>query len=391
MRRNLLFLSGDARLIERIEVALANDLAVMAVDPRGPDLAGMAVRFSPQAIMIDAGAHSGARTILEQMAAVRSAFPSLPLVAIGDEMSAQLILSAFRAGVDDFVDRDAPDVEIRGAILAQLRAKQTETGGEARLINVLSPAPSDEDSDLALNIASLIAVSDRERRTLLLDLSLPVTPARAALGLDFNFTLLAALRDMARLDRTFLDSAVTRSPDSGLYILPLAADESDNALPAPRDLTGLLQVLQSLFDTVVVGWAAFSGQAARIGAIRDVVLVGCNQRFSAVRNAKNFLSAIRAGESDVIPVLAVHLLDPNLTPSPSEIAEAAGAPKSLVLRAPWGQLAAAHNRGRPLSLLGPSAYNEALRGFLLEQQLVTRGVGENTTTRLLHWLNRARA
>jgi hypothetical protein len=90
-------------------------------------------------------------------------------------------------------------------------------------------------------------------------------------------------------------------------------------------------------------------------------------------------------------VLAIHLLDPALTPSPREIAEAAGAQKSLILRAGWSQLAAAHNRGRPLGLSGPSAYGEALRAFLLERDLLPRRSAANATTRLLHWLNRARA
>ena len=393
MRGNLLFLSGDAKLSERLEAALVGELAVMAVDPRGPDMAGMAVRFSPRAIVIDAGAHTGAKTILEQMASVRAQFPGLPLIAIGDEMSAQIILASFRAGVDDFVDRDAPDSEIRDTILTQLRAKQTGAGegGEAALVNVLSPVPCEEDCDLALNIASLIAMKDRSRRTLLLDLSLPASPLRAALGLEFNFTLLAALRDLARLDRTFLDSAVTRSPDSGLYIVPLAADESDGVLPAPRDLAALLQVLQSLFDTVVVCWAAFSPQAARVGAIKGTLLVCCNQRFSSIRNAKQFLSAIRAADESCEPVLAIHQLDPNVTPGPREIADAAGARKSLVLRASWSQLALAHNRGRPLGLSGPSAYGESLRGFLEERGLLTERGPVNTTVRLLHWLNRARA
>jgi pilus assembly protein CpaE len=393
MHRNLLFLSSDARLIERLEAALANDLAVMAVDPRNLDIGTVAARFSPQAIAIDAGAHTGARTILEQMASVRAAFPGLPLIAIGDEMSAQLILTAFRAGVDDFVDRDASDRDIRQTILHRLHAKQASpaTSEEARLVNVLSTAPCDEDGDLALNIASLIAQADGGRRTLLLDLSLPVTPVRAALGLDFDFTLAAALRDMARLDHAFLESAVTRAPDSGLYILPLAANETEGAFPATRDLAALLQVLQSLFDTVVVCWAAFSLQAARTGAIRGTVLVGCSQRFAAIRNAKSFLSAIRADDGEAEPVLAIHLLDPHLTPSPPEIAVATGAPKNLVLRASWSQLAAAHNRGRPLALSGPSAYGDALRSFLLEQGLLPRRDQENTTARLLSWLNRARA
>ena len=282
------------------------------------------------------------------MAAVRAQFPALPLIAIGDEMSAQLILAAFRAGVDDFVDRDSSDGEVRNAIMSQrAHGKAAANNGVAALVNVLSPSPSDEDADLALNIASLIAGSWRERRTLLLDLSLPVTPAHTALGLEFSFTLNAALRDMARLDRAFLDSALTRTEDTGLYVLPLTDDENGATLPAPRDLTVLLQILRSLFDAVVVYWGPFSRQAVSAGAVGGTIFVGCNQRFSSVRNAKSFLETLHAAEAKAEPVLVIHQFDTNLMPSPEDIVGATGARRSLTLRTSWGALALAHNRGRP--------------------------------------------
>jgi pilus assembly protein CpaE len=392
MRHNLLFLSGDARLVERLEAALASDCAIMSMDPRGPDGGAVAARFQPHAIMIDAGAHTGVKTILERMAAVRSQFPALPLIAIGDEMSAQLILAAFRAGVDDFLDRDASDGEIRSALLSRLRDRPAQAReGVAALVSVLSPAPSDEDSDLAINIASLIAASAGERRVLLLDLSLPASPARTALGLELPFTLNAALRDVARLDRTFLDSALARTGDTGLYILPLADDAEEAALPAPRDLTVLLRLLQSLFDVVVVYWGPFSRQAIHAGAAEGKVLVCCNQRFSSIRNAKAFLANLRAAGQGIEPVLAVHQLDANLVPSSADIVEATGARHSLILRVSWGALALAHNRGRPLSLLAPSPYCDALRACLTGIDLLPPAVTGNVTVKLLHWLNHARA
>jgi len=312
------------------------------------------------------------------------------LIAIGDEMSAQVILAAFRAGVDDFVDRDASDGELRNAVLSRLHNRTKASDGAASMVNVLSPAPSDEDCDLALNIASMIAASSGERRVLLLDLSLPVTPARTALGLEFSFTLSAALRDMARLDRTFLDSALARAGDTGLYVLPLTDDENDAALPAPRDLVVLLQILRSLFDTIVVHWGAFSRQAVRAGAVEGAVFVGCNQRFSSVRNVKSFLAILRATDI-AAPVLAIHQFDANLVPSAADIAEATGASRSLVLRAGWNTLALAHNRGRPLGLMPPSPYGDALRLCLAEAGLLPRSSSENTTGKLLQWLHLARA
>ena len=390
MRHNLLFLSGDAKLVERLEAALSADCAVMAVDPRGQDSAAVAARFRPLAIIIDTGAHTGAKTILERMAAVRTQFPGLPLIAIGDEMSAQLILAAFRAGVDDFIDRDASDGEIRSAVMSRLLGKEAndDAGG---LVSVLSSAPSDEDADLALNIASLLAGVASDRRVLLLDLSLPMTPARTALGLDFTFTLTAALRDMARLDRAFLDSALARTSDTGLYVLPLADDESEPALPQPRDLTVLLQILRSLFDAVVVHWGAFSHQVVRGGAVGGTILVGCNQRFSSIRNTKSFFQKLVAAELGADPVLVIHQLDANMTPSADDIATAIGARRSLVLRATWNSLALAHNRGRPLALMPLSPYGDALRTQLAELSLLPQAEPGNVAGKLLHWINRARS
>jgi pilus assembly protein CpaE len=328
--------------------------------------------------------------MLERMAAVRAQFPDLPLIAIGDEMSAQLILAAFRAGVDDFIDRDASDGEIRNAVMSRLRGKDSGAGAGV-LVSVLSPSPSNEDADLAINIASLLAAPSLERRVLLLDLSLPVTPARIALDLEFNFTLTAALRDMARLDRAFLDSALARSDITGLYVLPLTDDENDPTLPQPRDLTVLLQILRSLFDAVVVHWGAFSRQAVRAGAVGGTILVGCDQRFSSVRNAKSFFQSLRAVETGADPILAVHHLDANMMPSPDDIIEAVGARHSLVLRATWNALALAHNRGRPLSLTPLSPYSDALRTHLAERGLLPQAEPANVTGKLLGWINRARS
>jgi Flp pilus assembly CpaE family ATPase len=390
MQRNLLFLTGDAKLVARLEAALMDECVVMAVDPRTASNGTAASRFHPDIVVIDASAHTGARTILERMAAIRAQFPAQPLIAIGDEMSAQLILASFRAGVDDFVDRDASDAEIRGAVLARLRDVAAPTG-IASLVNILSATPSDEDADLALNIASLLAAAPGERRVLFLDLSLPVTPVRTALGLDFNFTLNTALRDMARLDKEFLDAALARTPDTGLYVLPLTDNEGDTAIPALRDLSVLLQILRSLFDTVVVHWGAFSRQAVHSDALSGVVLIGCNQRFSSVRNAKALLASLRGSDkASAEPILAIQQFDTHLVPSPEDVVGATGARQSLVLRASWAALAQAHNRGVPLALAGPSVYGDALRTRLTELGLLTPVQTENTTLKLLHWLNRTR-
>jgi pilus assembly protein CpaE len=382
MRHTLAFLSNDSRLIARLQAALGEACAVVPVDPRQAEGEAAIRRLAPGAIVMDAGAPAGAKTVLERIAETASAFPGVPLIAIGDEMSAQLILASFRAGADDFMDRDASDAEIRAGILARLRQNKQDRQDRAALISVLSPSPCDEDADLALNIASVIAEVDPGRRVLLLDLSLPVSPARTALGLDFRFTLGAAIREVARLDRTLLDSACARA-ESGLYVLPLAGDDSDHLLPQPGELAMLVPMLRAVFDTVVVAYGAFSRQATAEAG--DHVFVCCNQRFSSVRNAKAFLAGMKTDGAR--PTLVIHQHNPVLVPTPQEIVEAVNPPRHLVLRAGWSQLAMAHNHGRPLALAEPSAYGDALRGRLAEDGLLPRGA-DHPTLKLLHWLRR---
>lgn len=396
MHCNLLAFSSDPRLNEKLQAALGSDCSILFADPRidNPDVAK---RFEPSGILIDANAHAGARTVLERIGAVRAQFAALPLIVIGDEMSAQMILAAFRAGADDFLDREAADTEMRAQILSALRdrAAKNGRGGQSALVSVLAATPGDEDYDMALNMAVLLAESGRERRVLLLDLSLPASPARPALGLDLNFRVASAVREMARLDRTFLDSALARSAETGLYVLPLADTPADSAtLPAQRDLTVLLQILRSLFDIVVVYWGMFSRQAMLAGTENEnqhLYLV-CNQRFSSIRNAKDFLAEARTGEKNFDPVLAVQLFDPTLAPGAEDIVKAVGARRHLALTASWPQLALAQNRGRPLTLSGPSHYATALRTHLAEEGLLPSPArSDNWAPNLMRWLNRVKS
>jgi pilus assembly protein CpaE len=396
MSFNLLLMSGDTRLTARLQAALDGECTLMTADPRAEEGQSLARRFDPDGVIVDGGAHTGARTVLENIAALREQFASLPLIVIGDEMSAQMILSSFRAGANDFLDRESPDAELRSSILARLRRSATQSAhaGGSQLIDILSPSPSDEDYDFALNMASLIAQDGAERRVLLLDFSLPASPARVALGVELGFAIPDAIRDIARLDRTFLDSALARAPGSGLYILPLAEERAAAALPALRDVLVLLQILRSLFDVVVIFWGAFSRQAALgglSGENRQLYLC-CNQRFASVRNAKNLLGEIRAADApQADPVLVLQQCAPNLMPAPDDVLRAVGGSRMLVLRAAPAALVQAQNSGVPLCQSGPSAYGDALRLHLAEAGLLPGAQPDRgRTLDLLQWLRKAK-
>lgn len=396
MPYNLLLISGDTRLTQRLQSALGSACALMSADPRTDDGPALVKRFDPNGLIVDAGAHTGTMTVLERIAGLHQQYPHLPLIVIGNETSAQLILSSFRAGASDFLDRDASDAELRTTILDRLRdnAVKAEKGAHATLINVLSPSPSDEDYDFALNVAALIAASNSERRVLLLDFSLPASPARLALSLELAFNIPAAIHDMGRLDRAFLDSALARSAETGLYVLPLAEDAaSTSTLPALRDVFVLLQMLRSLFDDIVIYWGAFSRQAALRGTDGDnqYSYLCCNQRFASIRNARALLTEIQAASVRYSePVIVIHQSTPTAIPGPDDIVQAIGGKTHLVLHATAATLIHAQNQGRPLSLGEPSQYGSALRQHLVAAHLLPDiMLTQGRPSSVFQWLRKA--
>jgi len=101
----------------------------------------------------------------------------------------------------------------------------------------------------ACNFAVTLA-QESKRKTLLIDLDLPLGDAALSLGITSDFSTLDALREADRLDGTFLAKLLTHHK-SGLYVLPAPG----RYLRLPASDTGidnLISVASKSFDYVVV-------------------------------------------------------------------------------------------------------------------------------------------
>lgn len=112
-----LLISGDKDLTARIKLALESVSTVMSADPAIDNVEELAAQFRPEGILVDSDIRMGARTAFERLAIVREWFPALPMIVIGNESGVQLILTAMRAGAQDFIDRDAAEDGIRDAAI----------------------------------------------------------------------------------------------------------------------------------------------------------------------------------------------------------------------------------------------------------------------------------
>jgi pilus assembly protein CpaE len=374
----VLLISGEAALGDQVKRALDTVATVVRADPIGVNIVETAKQFAPDAVIVDSDARVGAQTTFERLTTIRQWFADTPIVVVGNEMGAQLILTAMRAGAQDFVDRDASDRELKAVVLRHLATRATASKPDrGQMIAVLSPTPGDESRDLSINIGSALAAARPQDGVILVDLSLPASDAGIALGLDLQYRVSDAVKEITRLDRALLDGALARCPRSGLYVLPLSRYGDDESWAVDmQDLRALLEILQSLYEIVVIDCGPFSRHEDIIGLpnANSVFFLSCNQRFTSIKAAGELLRTVRAARAASIdPIMAIHEFAPTLTPSFDEVKTALGATSAVRLSARWAELADSVNRAVPLSLAGPSAYADELTRCLASLGLLPEG------------------
>lgn len=351
----VLVICSDTQLGTKLKRSLDNVATVLHANPLTDSVMALANQFSPDLVVVDSDARNGIATTYERISEVRRLFPEVPLIVIGNETGAQLILTAMRAGAEDFLDHDASEQEIKSLVLRHLNKNTVvRKPSRSRSISILSATGSDENHDLGVNIAALIASQQTpEHSAIFVDLSIPCGASAIALDLKAQFFVPDAVKDITRLDRVLLDSAVARCPRSGLYLLPLGdKDEDLRSSIEVQDIRTLIDMLRSLYDVVVVHYGLFSTHESLLSQIdgSSLALLGCNQRFSSVRASNDLLKAIRKNHTPDNLIVVVHEFMRHMVPGFAHLSDVFHPTPVARLMTSWDELADAANSGNPLAL-----------------------------------------
>ena len=76
----------ELALMRRLKQALDTTCTVMSADPAIDNAEEVAAQFQPEGILVDSDVRMGARTAFERLSAVRSWFPDLPMIVVGNIM-----------------------------------------------------------------------------------------------------------------------------------------------------------------------------------------------------------------------------------------------------------------------------------------------------------------
>src|SRR3546814_6529679 len=89
-----------------------------------------------------------------------------------------------------------------------------------------------------------------------------------------------------------------------------------------QDLRALIQMLQSLYEVVIIDYGPFSRheELITLPGPNAVFFLSCNQRFSSIKAAGELMRVVgKLRPSGIEPVLAVHEFAPALAPGFEDI------------------------------------------------------------------------
>lgn len=350
-------LGHDQFLIGRVRAA-ATDLAGVSVLPMLPSkFAPEVAVLKPVLVLIDVAGDDTLAMLPQIIASVAASAGDVPVVTIGNAGDAAQVLAAVRAGSNDVIDREEPIANLRAQIERRLvDADQVRAGGPSSFAVVLNAQPGGSGGLFALNLAVLKA--KRAKEALFVDCQLPASDAGAALDIGISYSLADAARDIGRMDRTLLLSAIAHHTPSGLSVLPLASRASDQLGISHEGLLAALRTIRPLFRDMVL-----NAGGLREPAVLDVlcdwatrVHLVCPQTVTALRAAKDLLAALPARFEAAAKVqLVVDQFSPRIELSPGQMRATLGLDDMLTLPDARDELINGLNIGRPHVLAKPRA------------------------------------
>ncbi|HJQ75969.1 MAG TPA: AAA family ATPase [Acidimicrobiia bacterium] len=243
---------------------------------------------------------------MEQVRALHNQDPSLVLMLVADEVTADLLRKSMRVGVSDVLETPLDEAKIEAAIeqfAHDVLHRRTSTPAPAtpdpaaprdkgRIITVTSAKGGSGKTVLATNLA-LVLNRLPDSKVCLVDADLQFGDVCLVLQLEPRFTMVNASHELHHLDPELLDSLLTEHP-SGLRVLaaPLEPAFADDITTA--GLMQMLDVLKETYDYIIVDTAAMLDELI-LSLIEksDDILMLVDMDLPSVKNAKLALETLR--------------------------------------------------------------------------------------------------
>jgi pilus assembly protein CpaE len=257
---------------------------------------------------------------LSALADLSPAVRARRVVLVTQEADVELLRLALRLGVEDAIPLERVGTELpmalsslgqgHGAGEHDSAAAERELGdfsargAPGRVVTVFSPKGGAGKSVVSVNLAATLA--RRGRRVVLVDADLALGDVSVMLRLDPAHTIAEAAGRIDRLDATLVGGLLTRHEPTGLEVLAAPPSPSDAEKITPSLLAGVLGVLTTMAELVVVDTPpVLDDLVLQLLADSDVAVLVVSLDVPSVKNARLGVEALELVRDPAAPVLLV--------------------------------------------------------------------------------------
>jgi pilus assembly protein CpaE len=192
-----------------------------------------------------------APVVLESIKQLTAEHPSLPVFALSSQTEGDVVLSAMRAGVKEYLvkplDAEEFDQAISRAVQTKVRTKEP-----GKLISIIGSAGGVGCTTLATNLAIELAdLAGEDQKVALVDMDFRFGHVATLLDVHGQFTVADLCSTPEQLDEQMVMKALIKH-ESGLYILRRPHSFAQAELITAAHCANVLSSLQEMFAYVVV-------------------------------------------------------------------------------------------------------------------------------------------
>ena len=211
----------------------------------------------------------------------------------------KILLQAIKMGVKGFFPQPINREDVRAAILKIKEEKfkeDLEDTGEDRkgkIINVFGTKGGIGTTTIAVNLATGLAALEGAPSVVLVDMNLHFGEVPLFLGMEPVFDWVEVIKNISRLDKTYLMSILLKHP-AGMYVLPAPAKFSHEYSINQQNIEDLFKAMQYIFDYVVVdNGQSFDSIEKAIIRMSDTLLLVTLLSLPCLTNTRKLQSTLR--------------------------------------------------------------------------------------------------
>jgi pilus assembly protein CpaE len=237
---------------------------------------------------------------------------STTVMVFSEKANPELLLRCMRAGAREFLTLPLSptamaEALVRAAALRPVVRPVEPKAPTGQVFGFLSAKGGSGVTTLACNFAVSLA-RESNKKTLLIDLNLPLGDAAINLGIKAEYSTVSALQNSARLDAMFLSGLVVQH-SSGLYVLA-APSELAPADIFTEAIDKLLEVARQEFDYVVVdAGSRLELQATHLFDPTTTIYLVTQVGIPELRNSNRLISKLTSGNGPKLEVV-INRFDP---------------------------------------------------------------------------------